>query len=109
MNGKARPPRVGPEKLRKPPSRVMNTISPENGQYNTSGVVSPLRGTHKIPARAVKVPESKKAAQRNRRMRSPRNRARVSLSRIALRGFANGGVAVPPLDAGARTKIPKAV
>ena len=36
------PPTIGPVKLRNPPSSAMNTISPENVQYKTSGVVKPF-------------------------------------------------------------------
>ena len=42
----------------------MNTISPENGQYRMSGVVSPLSGTQRTPASPVNVPEIRKATQR---------------------------------------------
>jgi hypothetical protein len=84
------PPTIGPVKLRNPPSSVMNTISPENGQYRTSGVVSPLSGTQRMPASPVKVPEMRNDIQRKRRIRNPRNAARVSLSRIACSALPKG-------------------
>ena len=68
----------------------MNTISPENGQYSTSGVVSPLSGTQRIPASPVKVPEMRNETHRKRLMRKPRKAARVSLSRMACSPFPNG-------------------
>src|SRR5436189_5477126 len=72
----------------------MNTISPENCQYSTSGVVSPLSGTHKAPAMPVKIPETMKAIQRDRQIWVPTNSARTSVSRIAWSALPNGGFTV---------------
>src|SRR5262249_34612251 len=66
---KRRPPTIGPVKFRKPRSNLIKTISPENVQYSTSGVVRPLSGTQRIPASPVMVPEMRNATQRNRRIR----------------------------------------
>ena len=50
--------------MRKPPSTVKKTISPEKVQCRMSGVVSPLSGTQSAPASPVNAPETRKATQR---------------------------------------------
>ena len=86
------PPTIGPVKLRKPPSRVVNTISPENGQYSTSGVVSPLSGTQRMPASPVKVPEIRKDIQRKRRILHPQERGAGLVVADRLQRLAEGRV-----------------
>ena len=68
----------------------MNTSSPENGQYSTSGVASPLSGAHSTPAIPVNIPERTNANHRARRTRMPIDSARTSLSRMACRDLPKG-------------------
>src|SRR6266849_4623939 len=78
-------PTIGPKKLEKPPSTVMNTSCPDCVQYTSSGSARPIRKPMIAPPAALKPAEMTNAASRKRRTCTPRYSALRALSRIALR------------------------
>src|SRR5262249_16535608 len=63
---KANAPMIGPKKLEKPPSTVMNTSWPDCVQYTSSGSASPTRKPRIAPPAAPYAAEMTNAARRKR-------------------------------------------
>src|SRR6266852_2999437 len=78
-------PTIGPKKLEKPPSTVMNTSCPDCVQYTSSGSARPTRKPRIVPPTASKPAEITKAMRRKSRTCTPRYSALRALSRMALR------------------------